>query len=112
LMGQNNFFIMGVLEVKEENKKCIERLNGLPYVRALIHSGPKESGEVHPVLITGEAANIAYAALEKRPKGAVGILIVGHGSFKSYDMAVLPVIHYLEPFEPNNWMVKLAGWTE
>lgn len=111
-MGQNNFVLMGVLEINSEKTKKLGEFDDLSYLHAFIHSGRREDGEIHPVLITGDAAKIAYAAFEKRPKGAIGFLAVGHGSFKSFDTSVLPVIHFLAPLQPNNWMLKLAGWIE
>lgn len=112
MLGQNNFILFGVLEVNSAKVKNIEKLNDLPYVYAYFHSGRKEDGEVHPVLITGEAANIAYAALQRSPKGAAGIMAVGSGSFKSFNESVLLIIHFLLPLQPSSWMLKLAGWIE
>ena len=72
-MGQNNFVLMGVLEINSEKTKKLGEFDDLSYLHAFIHSGRREDGEIHPVLITGDAAKIAYAAFEKRPKGAIGV---------------------------------------
>lgn len=104
-MGQNNFVLLGFLSLIPE-KDPIINIEGIPYVRALMESGPAEAGEAHPVLITGEAANIAYKEFEKRPGG---FLALGRGKFKTFNNKTHPIINYLESYEPGEWLLRKTG---
>lgn len=104
MMGQNNFDLMGFL-VPPKDEQRIKRM-GIPYVELIIECGPEEEGEFHPVLITGKAAEIAFEMLKKKPNGFIAMV---RGSFKSYKQKTLPIVHYLEPYEPSQWLLKRAG---
>ncbi len=104
-MGQNNFVLMGFLVPLPEEQRRVEKF-GIPYIQVTMECGPEEEGEFHPALITGKAAQVVYEALKQKPNG---FLAVGRGSFKSYKRETLPVIHYLEPYEPSQWLLKRAG---
>lgn len=71
-LGQNNFNLFGLLTISPE-KNPIVTIQDVPYVQALLSSGSPTHGEVHPVLITGEAANIAYDWFNRRPAGFLAI---------------------------------------
>lgn len=104
-MGQNNFDLMGFLAPPAPREQQIEK-NGIPYIELVIECGPEEEGEFHPVLITGKAAQIVFEMLKKKPNGFV---VIARGSFKSYKHKTLPVIHYIEPYEPSQWLLRRAG---
>jgi hypothetical protein len=104
-MGQNNFILFGFLTLAPEKERVVS-FEGIPYVKAILESGPAYAGEVHPVLITGESANIAFAEFQKHPDG---FMALARGGFKTYNKITQPVIHYLEPYEPGAWLLKRAG---
>ena len=104
-MGQNNFVLMGFLVPPGKGERRVSRQD-IPYIQVTIESGPEEEGEFHPALITGKAAQVVYEELQRKPEG---FLAIARGSFKSYQGETLPVIHYLEPYEPSQWLLKRAG---
>ena len=104
-MGQNNFDLMGFLAPPPKDEQKTKR-KGLPYIELIIECGPEEEGEFHPVLITGKAAEIVFEMLKKKPNG---FIVIARGSFKSYKRKTLPVIHYIEPYEPSQWLLNRAG---
>jgi hypothetical protein len=104
-MGQNNFELMGFLVPLPENERLVYKA-GIPYIQVIIECGPEEEGEFHPALITGKAAQVVYEELKKNPNG---FLAIGRGSFKSYKRETLPVITYLHPYVPSQWLQRRAG---
>lgn len=104
-MGQNNFELMGFLVPLPENERRVS-LGGLPYIQVIMECGPEDEGEFHPALITGKAAEIVFEELKKHPDG---FLAIGRGSFKSYRRETLPVITYLHPYVPSQWLLRRAG---
>lgn len=101
-MGQNNFVLLGFLSLIPEKDPIID-IEGIPYVRALMESGPADVGEAHPVFITGEAANVAHRLFKNFPNG---FLALGSGKLKTFNNATLLIINFLLPFEPNDWLVR------
>ena len=65
-MSQNNFVLFGFLTLGPEKERVVN-MEGIPYIKAIFESGPAAAGEVHPVLITGESANVAYAEFQIHP---------------------------------------------
>jgi hypothetical protein len=47
-----------------------------------MESGPADVGEAHPVLITGEAANVAHRIFKNLPNG---FLALGSGKLKTFN---------------------------
>lgn len=95
---------MGFLAPPETDEPTTRK--GIPYIELIIECGPEEDGEFHPVLITGKAAQVVYDTLKKKPNG---FIVIARGSFKSYKRKTVPVVHYLEPYEPSQWLLRRAG---
>lgn len=93
---------MGFLAPHPKDEQRTKR-KGLPYIELIIECGPEEEGEFHPVLITDKAAEIVYEMLKKKPNGFIAMV---RGSFKSYKHKTIPIVHYLEPYEPSQWLFK------
>lgn len=106
MMGQNNFEMLGFLVPLPEEESRIE-IQKIPYIQVIMECGPEEEGEFHPALITGKAAQVVFEELQHKPNG---FLAIGRGSFKSYKRKTLPVIHYLMPYEPSQWLLRRAGF--
>jgi len=105
-MSQNNFVLFGFLTLGPEKDRVVS-MEGIPYIKAIFESGPAAAGEVHPVLITGESANVAYAEFQIHPKG---FITLAEGGFKTYNEITQPVIRFLKPYEPSDWLLKRAGY--
>ena len=67
----------------------------IPHAKAFIKTGPAYAGEVHPVLLTGKAANIAFDWFKKQPKGFHAL---AEGGLKTFNSITIPVIHYLDVY--------------
>ncbi len=104
-MSQNNFVLFGFLTLVPEKERVIS-MEGIPYLKAILESGPAAAGEVHPVLITGQSANVAFAEFQIHPDG---FITLAEGGFKTYNEITQPVIHYLRPYEPSEWLLRRAG---
>lgn len=98
-MGQNNFILFGIMTPISAEDDPIVLLQEIPYAKALIKTGPAFAGEVHPVLLTGKAANIAFDWFKKRPKG---FQVLAEGGLKTFNSITCPVIHYLDVYELDN----------
>jgi len=98
-MGQNNFILFGFLFPAPKEDNPIVLVQEIPHAKAFIKTGPAYAGEVHPVLLTGKAANIAFEWFKKQPKGFHAL---AEGGLKTFNSVTRPVVHYLDVYELDN----------
>ncbi len=105
-MGENSFILFGFLSDPRRNKSAedpLTTLKGDLYVQLSFQTGPETRGEKHTILVTGTAANLAYAALQKEPEG---FLALAKGQIKTIDGVAYLIVTYVENYRPGAWVLE------
>ena len=105
-MGENSFILFGFLSDPRRDKPSEDPLTALEgdlYVQLNFQTGPEAKGEKHLILVTGTAANLAYAALQKEPEG---FLALAKGQIKTINGVVYLIVTYVENYRPGKWVLE------